>query len=85
MEKVFAVILGLAALWCLWSVFQVYRTSGRQAAGFAIAAVSAVVQVLNILKTLGGEYSLVISIITTIGLLGGFWLTRTPTSAAPHA
>ena len=85
MEKVFAVILGLAALWCLWSAFQVYRTSSRQAAGFALAAVSAVVQVLNILKTLGGDYSLVISIITTIGLLGGFWLTRAPTSAAPHA
>ena len=76
MNLVFAIVLGLAAVWCAWNALQASRTSPREAGGYALAAISALVQVLNILGRLGSEYSLVVSIITTIGLFAGFALTR---------
>ena len=80
MENVFAILLGLAAVWAAYNALKLSRVSGRDAAGYAIAAISAIVQVLNILGRLGGKYSLVVSIITTIGLIGGFAMSR----HAPH-
>lgn len=85
MEKFFAVLLGLAAIWCVWNGLQARRTSGREALGYGIAAASAIVQVLNILGTLGRSYSIAYSIVTTIGLIGGFALTRQPDRAEPRA
>lgn len=83
MEMIFAVLLGAGAVWCLWSAFRSYRSSGREAAGYVVAGVSAIVQVFNILGRLGSSYSIVISIITTIGLLGGFAMTRNPARTEP--
>ena len=76
MEIIFAILLGLAAVWAAFNALQLSRVSGRDAAGYAIAALSAIVQVLNITGRLGGEYSLIVSIITTIGLIGGFAMAR---------
>ena len=84
MAKVFAALLGLAAIWCVYSGFQARRTSGREALGYGIAAASALVQVLNILGLLGSSYSIAFSIVTTIGLLGGFALTRQPNRTEPR-
>ena len=76
MELVFAILLGLAAVWSAWNALMASKRSGKEAAGYAIAALSAIVQVLNIQGRLGVEYSLVVSIVTTLGLFGGFALTR---------
>jgi hypothetical protein len=76
MELIFSVLLGLAAVWALVKAAQSARTSGLMAGGFALIAVSAVIQILNLNGYLGSAYSVMLSIITTVGLLGGIALTR---------
>jgi hypothetical protein len=76
MELIFSVLLGVIALWALWKASQYLRTAGVVAGGFVLIAVSAVIQILNLTGSVGMVYSVVLSVLTTVGLVGGFALTR---------
>jgi hypothetical protein len=76
MEVVFAVLLGVAGLWALWNAIRAFRTSTVAGIGFLVVAGSALIQILNLFDRIGGAYSVTLSIVTTAGLLLGYWLTR---------
>ena len=71
MELVFTILLGLVALWGLYSAFV---SHGRGRIGFIILAIAAIVQIINV----NGEYSMILSIVTTIALLVGIAFARSP-------
>ena len=71
MELVFSILLGLVAIWGLYSGVV---SRGRGRIGFFVLAIAAVVQIVNI----NGEYSMILSIITTIALLIGIAFARSP-------
>jgi uncharacterized membrane protein len=79
MELIFAAGLGAIALWALWRLAQAFKTSAVAAVGYGLVAASAVVQILNITSQVTADYSLVLSVVTTIGLGAGYYLsTRQP-------
>lgn len=75
MELVFSILLGLVALWALYSAVKGPRAA---AIGYVIVALAAIGQIINI----NGEYSLVLSIVTTLALLIGIALARRPRPGA---
>lgn len=82
METIFAVVLGLVAAWGLWGAVRSARSSGRVAAGYGLVAAAAIIQIINIL----GPYSILLSVLTTLGLIGGVLLARRPPARpAPSA
>ncbi len=77
-NTVFAVMLGIFALYGLIAAGRAF-TSGiaigkRIAAGWTLSAMAAIVQVIGLFRT----YSVALSIVTTILILVGLWLTRMP-------
>lgn len=75
LNTIFAILLGVLVLFSLYSAV---RGTGRPRIGWAVIALAAAVQVLNLVT----QYSLVLAIVTTAGLLVGVWLIRSPAPAA---
>lgn len=78
LNTIFAVLLGALALYAVYAA--VRAGSGRPRMGWGVIALAAAVQVLNLVTT----YSLVLAIVTTVGLLLGIWLIRWPAQSAVH-
>jgi hypothetical protein len=77
-NTIFALLLGALALYAVYAA--VRAGSGRPRAGWAVIALAAVVQVLNLVTA----YSFVLAILTTVGLLLGLWLIRSPAQTPAH-
>lgn len=75
-NTIFAVLLGALALYAVYAA--VRAGSGRVRAGWGVIALAAALQVVNLITA----YSLVLAIVTTVGLLLGMWLIRSPAQSA---
>lgn len=71
LNTIIAILLGVLAL---YAAYAAVRASGRPRTGWLVLAIAAAVQVLNLVS----GYSLLLAILSTIGLLVGFWLIRAP-------
>lgn len=81
-DTLFAILLGLLALYALFTAGGALRRKGaepnRAAMGWALVAIGAAVQIVFLVRQ---PYSVAVSIITTILILAGGWLTRTSAPA----
>jgi hypothetical protein len=75
-NTIFALLLGALALYAVYAV--VRAGSGRPRMGWGVIALAAVLQAVNLVT----DYGLVLAIISTVGILVGIWLVRSPTGSA---
>lgn len=76
-NTVFAVLLGAVALYAL---FAATRAAARARIGWLLVVLAALVQAYNLLA----GYSLVVAIATTVVLVGGYLMARSPTTVGPR-
>lgn len=77
-NTIFALLLGALVVYAVYAA--VKAGSGRPRMGWGVIALAAAVQVMNLVT----QYSFILAIITTIGLLAGIWLIRSPAQPAVH-
>lgn len=77
-NTIFAVLLGVLALYAVFAA--VRAAGGRPRMGWLLIAAAAVAQVVNLVS----GYSLVLAILTTVGILAGLWMIRSPARPAPR-
>ncbi len=75
-NTIFAIALGALALYGVYAAVRAEQSRRRM--GWGLIALAAAAQAVNLLMA----YSMVLAIVSTVGLLAGFWFLRIPSASS---